>query len=199
MIDFLNGHIYSKSPTCVILEIQGIGYEVMIPLSTFDSLPPEGGKCRLLVHDHIREDAHILYGFATADERDFFRLLQNVTGIGPRTALGAISGMSIREIKRCIVERDTKMLSKLPGIGKKTAERIVVELHDKINPLEAMAAPEAELVSDRHRDAVLALMALGNTQETATKLVYTISQSPNPPEKTEDIIKLALSLRQQNP
>lgn len=195
MIDFLNGTIYSKSPAYVVLDIHGVGYEVMIPLCTYEALPPEGKTCRLLIHDYIREDAHVLYGFTTTAERDFFRLLQNVTGIGPRTALGALSGMSIRELKRCIVDRDSKLLSKLPGIGKKTAERIIVELHDKINPLESMSDPEATPLSDKHRDAVLALTALGNTQEAATKLVYSISQSPNPPEKTEDIIKLALSLR----
>ncbi len=196
MIAFLSGILSEKSPAEVVLDVGGVGYELLIPLGTYDALPPEGHPCRLLVHDHVREDAHVLFGFATAAERDLFRLLQNVSGIGPKTALGAISGMSARELRTSIAERDVKRLSKLPGIGKKTAERIAVELHDKIDPLEAFAAdaPETPL-SANCRDAVLALTALGHTQESAVKAVRAISQSPNPPQTTEEIIKLALSPR----
>ena len=196
MIAFLSGTLFDKSPAQVVLDVNGVGYELLIPLGTYDALPPEGRPCRLLVHDHVREDAHVLFGFATAAERDLFRLLQNVSGIGPKTALGAISGMSARELRTSIAERDVKRLSKLPGIGKKTAERIAVELHDKIDPLEAFAAdaPETPL-SANCRDAVLALTALGHAQESAVKAVRAISQSPNPPQTTEEIIKLALSPR----
>ena len=196
MIDFLSGTIYDKTPDCVVIDVNGVGYEVLIPLSTFDVLPPEGQACRLLIHDHIREDIHVLYGFANKNERDFFRLIQNVSGIGPKTALGAISGMSIRELRTCIVERDAKRLSGLQGVGKKTAERIIVELHDKINPLEVLSAdPEDSPLSAKYRDAVMALTSLGHSQDTALKTVRAISQSPNPPETTEAIIKLALSSR----
>lgn len=196
MIAFLSGTLFDKSPAQVVLDVNGVGYELLIPLGTYDALPPEGRPCRLLVHDHVREDAHLLFGFATAGERDLFRLLQNVSGIGPKTALGALSGMSVRELRTCIAERDVKRLAKLPGIGKKTAERIAVELNDKINPLEAFAADPAESpLSANCRDAVLALTALGHTQEAAVKAVRAISQSPAPPETTEEIIKLALSPR----
>ena len=195
MIDFLEGIIHEKTTTNVVINVSGVGYEVIIPLSTSDVLPPEGERCHLLIHDYIREDAHVLYGFAAKRERDFFRLIQGVSGIGPKTALGAISAMSVRELRRCIADRDSKLLSKLPGIGKKTADRIVLELHDKINPLEAMAAEDSPPLGDKYRDAVLALTALGNTQEAAAKMVLTISQSPNPPATTEEIIKQALASR----
>ncbi len=196
MIDFLSGKLLDKTPASVVVDVGGIGYEVLIPLSTFDVLPPDGHAFKLYTHDYVREDAHVLFGFATKPERDFFRMLQNVTGIGPKTALGAISGMSIRELRTCIAERDSKRLAKLQGIGKKTAERIVVELSDKINPLEAFAADAQESpLSGMLRDAVLALTALGHSQESAIKTVRTISQSPNPPQTTEEIIKLALSPR----
>ncbi len=194
MIDFISGKLVDKNLTSVIVDVGGIGYEVIIPLSTFDVLPPEGHAFKLLIHDHIREDAHVLFGFATKPERDFFRLLQNVSGIGPKTALGAISGMSIRELRTCIAERDSKRLAKLQGIGKKTAERIVVELSDKINPLEAFTADAQESpLSAMCRDAVLALTALGHSQDAALKTIRTLSQSPNPPKTTEEFIKQALS------
>ena len=195
MIDFLYGTLHEKNLTSLVVDVNGIGYELLIPLSTFDVLPQEGQKCKLLVHDYIREDAHVLFGFASKGERDFFRLLQNVTGIGPKTALGAISGMSIRELQTCLVEKDAKRLSKLPGIGKKTAERLILELHDKINPLEALSSPDESPLTEKYRDAVLALTALGNAPDAALKTVRMISQLPNPPETTEDIIKQALSTR----
>lgn len=196
MIDFICGTLHDKTPTSVIVEAGGIGYEVLIPLSTFDILPPEDHTYKLYIHDHIREDAHLLFGFATKPERDFFRMLQNVSGIGPKTALGAISGMSIRELRTCVAERDVRRLAKLPGIGKKTAERIAIELSDKINPLEAFTANETESpLQGMFRDAVLALTALGHSQDVAVKTVRAISQSPTPPQTTEEIIKLALSLR----
>ncbi|MGI5868989.1 MAG: Holliday junction branch migration protein RuvA [Kiritimatiellia bacterium] len=195
MIAFLSGTLFEKTPADVVIDVNGVGYEVLIPLSTYDALPPEGRPCRLLIHDHIREDTHLLFGFATTGERDIFRLLQNVSGIGPKTALGALGGMSVRELRTCIAERDAKRLAKLPGIGKKTAERIAVELHDKIDPLEAFAAPAESPLSEKFRDAVLALTALGHTQDAAVKTVRAIAQSPNPPQTTEEIVKLALTPR----
>ena len=194
MITFLNGILYDKNPASVVIEVNGIGYEVLISLSTFDNLPVEGKTCKLFIHEHIRDDAHILFGFYTEVERQIFRLLQNVSGIGPKIALGAISGMSIRELQACIVERDAKRLAKLPGIGKKTAERMIVELADKINPLEVLSADYVEApLSSNFRDAIMALAALGHTHETATRAIRQIAQSPNPPETTEEIIKLALT------
>ena len=196
MIEFIKGKVCEKTPATVVLEAVGIGYEMVIPLSTYDALPPENNDAKLYIHEIIREDAHILYGFATKAERDLFRLLQNVSGIGPKTAIGAISGMTIRELRTALAERDIKRLSKISGIGKKTAERIVVELSDKINPLEAFVSEEKESpLASIFRDAALALMQLGQTQDAAVKIVREISKSANPPKTTEEVIKLALSPR----
>ena len=194
MITFIKGIVCEKSPATVVLEAAGIGYELIIPLSTYDALPPEGGEMKLLAHEVIREDAHILYGFATSAERDVFRLLQNVSGIGPKTAVGALSGMTVRELRTALAERDTKRLSKISGIGKKTAERIVVELSDKISPLEAFAPNEKESpLAAIYRDAILALTQLGQPQDAVVKTVREISQSPTPPKTAEEVIKLALT------
>ena len=194
MIEFIRGLVCEKTPASVILEAGGIGYEMIIPLSTFDALPREGGEVKLLACEVIREDAHLLYGFATKAERDLFRLLQNVSGIGPKTAIGALSGMSVHELRSALAERDVKRLSKISGIGKKTAERIVVELSDKINPLEAFSAAEKESpLGTVFRDAVLALTQLGQSQDAVVKIVREIAKSPNPPKTTEEVIKLALT------
>ena len=194
MITFLSGLLYEKTPSSVVLEVNGIGYEIFISLSTFDNLPVEGKPCKLFIHEHIREDTHLLFGFGSEIERQIFRLLQSVSGIGPKTALGAISGMSIRELQTCIVERDVKRLAKLPGIGRKTSERIVVELADKINPLEVLSVDNSgdSPLSNNFRDAIMALTTLGHSYEAATKAVREIAKSPNHPETTEEIIKLAL-------
>jgi len=195
MIAFLNGLLVEKEPGGVILDIGGIGYEVAIPFSTYDRLPPTGQTCRLLIHDHLREDLHQLFGFATADERELFRLLQNVSGIGVKTALGALNGISPRELKLAIVERDVKRLSQLPGIGKKTAARIVVELVDKIDPIEAMASDgnPGATVSAQMRDAVLALCALGHAQDVALKKIQQVLAEPDAPDDTESLIRRALA------
>jgi len=196
MICFIKGVVREKSPATVVLEAAGIGYEMTIPLSTYDVLPPEGRETMLFAHEIIREDAHLLYGFATKAERDLFRLLQNVSGIGPKTAIGAISGMSVRELRAALAERDVRRLSKISGIGKKTAERIVVELSDKVSPLETFSAGEKESpLAAVYRDAVLALTQLGQPQDAVVKTVREIANSANPPKTTEEVVKLALMSR----
>ena len=199
MIAFLQGELVSKNLNEAVLNVGGVGYEVSVPLSTFDQLPPEGAQVKLLIHDYIREDAHLLFGFISDSERQLFRLLQSVSGIGPKTALGALSGLSPRALRLAITSRDSKTLSKIPGIGKKTAERIVVELVDKINPLDALAsdpgAPdsgESEITASM-RDAVLALCALGQQQETALKLVRRAADEAGETLDTEQLIRRALS------
>ena len=194
MISFIKGIVCEKTPATVVLDVGGVGYEFVIPLSTYDAIPPEGGTMKLLAHEIIREDAHILYGFATAAERDIFRLLQNVSGIGPKTAVGALSGMTVRELRSALAERDTKRLAKISGIGKKTAERIVVELSDKVSPLETFASTEKESqLSTIYRDAILALTQLGQPQDAVVKTVREISKLPTPPKTAEEVIKLALT------
>lgn len=181
MIAFLRGTIVEKELSYVVLDVGGVGYEVLIPLSTYDVLPSVGAETRLLVHDYLREDAHWLFGFATDDERQLFRLLIDVNGIGVKTACAALGGLPPHELRLAIANRDAKRLAKLPGIGKKTAERIAMELADKIDPLEAMSAAQkagAGKANPAMRDAVLALVALGQPQDVALKRVQEIAAAP---------------------
>ncbi len=133
MITFLRGHLVEALPTRVIVEVHGVGYAVLIPLSSFDKLPAAGGEVQLLTHLAIREDAHLLYGFMTAAERDLFRLLiDTVSGIGPKIALNVLSGLNVSAFSAAVRSGDVKTLGSISGVGKKTAERIVVELKDKL-------------------------------------------------------------------
>jgi len=169
MITFLHGRLTNALPTQAIVEVGGVGYEVFIPLSSYDKLPAPGEMVRILTHLHVREDAHILYGFMTAAERDLFRLLVNhVSGIGPKLALAVLSGMSVSNFKSAVVNSDVASLSKISGLGKKTAERIVLELKDKLGVAAAWEvasgahAPTPE--QEQANEAVLALIALGYKQ-----------------------------------
>jgi Holliday junction DNA helicase RuvA len=169
MITFLNGKLVDALPTQVVVDVNGIGYEVLIPLSSFDKLPAPGQPVVLLTQLVVREDAHILYGFMSAAERELFRLLINsVSGIGPKTALNILSGMNVVAFRGAVAASDVKSLSKISGVGKKTAERIVVELRDKIGAAGALEAASAKhgLSPDDQKtnDATLALMALGFKQ-----------------------------------
>src|SRR5436305_1785397 len=128
MITHLNGKLVSALPTQAVIDVAGVGYEVLIPLSSYDRLPAPGQSTQILTHLHVREDAQILYGFMTTAERDLFRLLVNhVTGIGPKLGLAVLSGMSVTSFKSAVVNGDVSSLSKISGLGKKTAERIVLE------------------------------------------------------------------------
>ena len=172
MISFLHGKLIEALPTQVTIDVGGVGYEVLIPLSSFDKLPAPGGDVKLLTHLVVREDAHILYGFATAGERELFRLLINsVSGIGPKTALNILSGMNATAFRGAVAGGDVKSLSQISGVGKKTAERIVVELRDKMGAAGAWEASSAQRAlspdDQKINDAVLALMALGFKQAEA--------------------------------
>jgi Holliday junction DNA helicase RuvA len=169
MITFLHGKLIEALPTQVTVDVNGIGYEALIPLSSFDKLPLPGQSIKLLTQLVVREDAHTLYGFMTSEERDLFRLLiHTVSGIGPKTALNVLSGISVTAFRGAVANGDLKSLSKISGVGKKTAERIVVELKDKIGMAGAWEAASAKhgLSVDEQRinDAVLALVALGFKQ-----------------------------------
>jgi len=176
MITFLQGKLVESLPTQVVVEANGIGYEVLIPLSSFDKLPAPGQPVKLLTQLIVREDAHILYGFMSVVERDLFRLLINsVSGIGPKTALNILSGMNAVAFRGAVAGGDVKSLSQISGVGKKTAERIVVELRDKIGAAGALEAASAKhsLSPDDQKtnDATLALMALGFKQADAHEAV----------------------------
>ena len=172
MISFLHGKLVDALPTQVTVDVHGVGYEVLIPLSSFDKLPAPGGDVRLLTHLVVREDAHLLYGFMTAQERELFRMLINtVSGIGPKIALNVLSGMNPVAFRGAVATADVKALSSISGVGRKTAERIVVELKDKIGAAGAWEASSAARALSAHdqklNDAVLALMALGFKQPEA--------------------------------
>lgn len=172
MISFIQGKLVEALPTQVVVDVNGVGYEVLIPLSSFDKLPQPGNDVKLLTQLIVREDAHILYGFASGAERDLFRMLiNNVSGIGPKTALNILSGMNAVTFRGAVASGDVKSLSQISGVGKKTAERIVVELRDKVGAAgawEASSAARTLSSSDQKvNDAVLALMALGFKQPDA--------------------------------
>src|SRR5213082_2134519 len=196
MITFLDGTLASALPTQAVIDVRGVGYEVFIPLSSYDRLPTPVQPVRILTHLHAREDAQILYGFMTAPERDLFRLLVNhVSGIGPKLALAVLSGMSVKNFKAAVVNSDITSLSKISGLGKKTAERIVLELKDKLGVAAAWEAASAANAptpeQDRANEAVLALIALGYKQIDAYKAVREL-QEKGEAKAAEELVKLAL-------
>jgi len=196
MITYLDGTLREVWPTQVVVEVHGIGYEVLIPLSSYDRLPQPGQPVRLLTHLQVREDAHILFGFASAEERDLFRLLvTRVSGVGPKLALAVLSGMDVMRFKAAVVDSDITSISKISGLGKKTAERIVLELKDKLGVAaawEAASADKAPSVEARAaNDAVLALIALGYRQVDAAKSVREVALK-NKEAGTEELVRLAL-------
>jgi holliday junction DNA helicase RuvA len=197
MITFVRGSLVEKHPTRAVLDVGGVGYEVMIPLSSFDRLPQTGEACRILTVDHVREDTHQLFGFMTETEREMFGLLTGITGIGPKLALSALSGLSVRDIKAAVVEGDLKRISSISGVGKKMAERIVVELRHKISAGEAFEAVAGSAdggeVRAELRDAMLALVALGYKQDDARKMVMKVTGAHPDAADVESIIKFALS------
>ena len=195
MIAYVRGTLAEKDPTHVVVEAAGLGYEVLIPLSTFDRLPKVGGEVKLLVCHVVREDDETLFGFATVAEREMFAKLTAISGVGPKIAL--LSGGSVGELSLAIASGNAKRLSSIKGVGKKTAEKICLELKDKVNAIEALAATqrgggkasEAPIL----RDAILALAALGFNEETANKMVGDVLARNPDVKDTETIIRLALS------
>jgi Holliday junction DNA helicase RuvA len=197
MITFLQGRLLEALPTQVILDVHGVGYEVLIPLSSYDKLPQPGQEFKLLTQLIVREDAHVLYGFMSAAERELFRLLINsVSGIGPKTALNILSGINVTAFRGAVANNDVKALSQISGVGKKTAERIVVELKDKIGMAGAWEASSAQRALSREdqklNDAVLALIALGFKQIEAHDAVRKVQASLGEQASLEDLVRACL-------
>jgi Holliday junction DNA helicase RuvA len=193
MIHHLTGTLVAALPTQIVLEAGGVGYEILIPLSTYDHLPSPPAPYKILTHLQVREDAHVLYGFATHEERDLFRLLvHHVSGIGPKSALAILSGTTPLQFRSAVVQNDAALLSKIKGVGKKTAERIIIELRDKVGVSAAWEAAsaqrEASPAEQKINDAVLALIALGYKQAEAHVAVKKISEK-NPGAPVEDLIR----------
>jgi Holliday junction DNA helicase RuvA len=197
MITFLHGKLVEMLPTQVTVDVHGVGYEVLIPLSSFDKLPQLGQEIRLLTHLAVREDAHTLYGFMSAAEREMFRLLiHTVSGIGPKIALNILSGISVAAFRGAVANGDVKALSQISGVGKKTAERIVVELKDKIGAAGAWEASSAQRAlspeDQRVNDAVLALLALGFKQIEAHDSVRKAQASIGAQATVEELVRACL-------
>lgn len=167
MISRITGTLVEKNPPTVCVDVHGIAYDIDVPMSTLYNLPDIGATLSLYTHLSVREDAHVLYGFGTQSERSSFRTLIKVNGIGPKTALGILSGLSVDDLATAIQNQDLALLTKAPGIGKKTAERMILELRDKLNPTTGPAtAPSSDL-----DDILNALLALGYNQTESTKVV----------------------------
>jgi Holliday junction DNA helicase RuvA len=201
MITRISGTLVSATPLTAIIETGGLGYEVHIPLTTAERLPLPGQSVKLHTLAVYRDDSQTLYGFTTEEERDFFRLLvEKVTGVGPKMALSVLSKLSLATLKGAIAAGDVALLAKCPGIGKKTAERLVIELRDKLNPAElgvasARTAPGRTgpaPAENKIRDAVLALTALGYKAADADKAVRQAWVGLGPTASTEALIKKAL-------
>lgn len=197
MITFLHGKLIEALPTQVTVDVHGVGYDVLIPLSSYDKLPQPGHEVKLLTHLAIREDAHVLYGFMSAQERELFRLLINtVSGIGPKIALNVLSGMNVVAFRGAVANGDVKALAQISGVGKKTAERIVVELRDKVGATGAWEASSAKHglspEDQKMNDAMLALLALGFKQAEAHDAVRAALAALGPTANVEDLVRASL-------
>src|SRR5260221_7509444 len=194
MIAFLEGELAEAWPTQVIISVQGVGYLVQIPLSSFDQLPPVGQRVRLLTHLVVREDAHLLFGFANSAERDLFRLLlQHVSGVGPKLALAVLSGMTVSQFKAAVVRGDVATLAKISGVGKETAETIVLELKGRggiAAALEVAVTPREDQ-QVKGNDPLLRLISLGLKQVEAQKALHQVYDSTKT-LNTDDLVRLAL-------
>ena len=191
MIGSLRGRLAGKQAPHIVLECNGVGYEIETPISTFLDLPESGTEMFLYTHLLVREDAQILYGFATEDERALFRTLLKVNRVGAKMALGVLSAMTASDFRRCVEYEDSAMLSKVPGIGKKTAERLIMEMRDKVDKVGTPSLPGEKVAVDANSrsEAFDALVALGYKANEVNKLLGTLDTDD---KSAEDIIRQAL-------
>lgn len=194
MIGFLRGTIVKKQPPMLLLDVQGVGYEVEAPMTTFYALPEEKIEVEIFTHLVVRDDAHLLFGFATENERHLFRTLIKVNGVGAKMALTILSGIEADEFAACVQNNDSARLTKLPGVGKKTAERLIVEMRDRLDDMSAVSSSVTASVStsvknDPVNDAVSALIGLGYKPPEASKYVLAVA---NDDMSSEELIREAL-------
>lgn len=192
MIAYIKGLLAEKEPTRVVIEACGVGYEILIPISTYDRLPRKGEEVKLLTYHSVREDDEILFGFASDDERKIFTLLTSVNGVGPKIAITILSGSSVSELAMAIGMGDAKRISAIKGVGKKTAEKICLELGDKVSSFAVRTAAN-ESQKPIAADAIAALRALGFNEETSAKMVADALAKNASADTTEAIIRLALA------
>jgi Holliday junction DNA helicase RuvA len=196
MISRLRGTIIHKTLTEITIDVNGVGYQVSVPLSTSEILDSSRGEATLLTYMHVREDAIQLFGFATEAERSMFRLLISITGIGPKLALGVLSGIRVGELQDAIVTGNTPLLGSISGVGKKTAERIIVELRGKLSATGADAPllPTSSKQLKVRSEAVIALMSLGHNRASAENAVKSaLAESPGSQFAVEELVRKALS------
>ncbi len=195
MIGFLRGKLMHKAPPQLLLDVNGVGYEIEAPMTTFYDLPALGQDVKLHTHLVVREDAHILFGFASETERLLFRTLIKVNGVGPKLALTILSGQSVADFYRCVEDNDVKGLVRLPGVGQKTAERLIIEMRGRLPELDSSTVSissvsnPVQLANSPKQEAVSALCALGYKPQDAAKMVQGIAVEG---KSCEDIIRMAL-------
>ncbi len=196
MISRLRGTIVAGTPTELTIDVNGVGYQVSVPISTSEALGREKGEVTLLTYLHVREDAMLLYGFATEPEREMFRMLISVSGIGPRLAQGILSGIRVDELREAIGAGNFALLGSVPGVGRKTAERLVVELRGRMpeNTPSSTAGPATSKQLKIRSEAVVAMMSLGHARSVAEKAVHAaVSEMHGAPYSLEEILKKALA------
>ncbi len=200
MIGRLHGVLLEKQPPQLLLDVDGVGYEISAPMTTFYELPETGNEITLHTHLAVREDAHVLYGFLREQDRLLFRTLIKISGVGPKLALAILSGMSADEFAGCVQNGDSALLTRLPGVGKKTAERLVVELKDRLKDWQGttlstdITTNRATPASDALKDAISALVSLGYKPQEASRMV---SQLESDGLSSEELIRLALKAAAQ--
>jgi Holliday junction DNA helicase RuvA len=196
MIGQLRGQLVSKKPNVILLDVQGVGYEVFIPLTSFFELPGEGSEVALKIHTHVREDALTLFGFHTQREKDFFLKLISISGIGPKLAVGILSGARVEELAQAIAESNLARLTAIPGVGRKTAERLVLELKSQIGPFLMAEQVEAARQDNKpnvlEEDILSALVNLGYPRPTAEKALSMTLRSVECERTFEDVLRNTL-------
>jgi Holliday junction DNA helicase RuvA len=196
MIAYIQGTLTEKNPTRAVLDVHGVGYEILIPVSSYETLGAVGETSKLLTYLYVREDIMQLFGFATPEERELFLLLISVSGIGPKSGLGILSSIAVKDFKQAIVDENFDLLTAVPGIGRKTAQRIVVELKEKVSKLASSGDTVTKIVSPRDHvadEAMQALVSLGYAKAVAEKaIVKALREYPDRVFTLQDLIKTAL-------
>ncbi len=199
MFSYFQGTLAAKNPTQIVVDVGGVGYEVFIPLSTYSALPEQGQAVCILTHVHIREDAHQIFGFLTAEERNLFKLLLTVSGIGPKMALTVLSGLEITDLKRAIIHEDLAALTSISGIGRKTAERIVIELREKIlfeeKSFEKKSSEKFYEGDALIQDTALVLVSLGYKKQNAQDAIKkAMASSGSKKLSVEELVRASLKI-----
>ena len=191
MIGFIRGKLVFKSASLICIETNGLGYELEIPTSTFYDLPQEGSDVRLVTHLQVREDSHTLYGFLKDEERQLFRALTKISGVGARIALGVLSGINVKNFYNCVSQKDIATLTTLPGVGKKTAERLIIEMQDKVMLGMTAMDSSSSIQSSTLNEAFNALISLGYKPHEARHVLEKINADG---KTVEELLKVALQI-----